>query len=98
MSQGYGPMPSSRVPQRAGPPRQIQHFRRARAMFDLVQSAYKQVSTELVQIALAAIPQYESRGHGEGLQHNKHSMRCVAQDKRDAVKRRNVVRNRRAHA
>lgn len=91
----FGPMPNQPP---AKPKRVVIHFSRARAMIDLVQAAYRQTSTELVQIALAAIPQYESRGHGEGLQHNKHSMRRVAQDKRDAVKRRNVVRNRRAHA
>lgn len=91
----FGPMPNQPP---AKPKRVVLHFHRARAMFDLIQSAYKQVSTELVQIALAAIPQYKSRGHGKGLLHNKHTKRCVAQDKRDAVKRRNVVRNRRAHA
>lgn len=32
---------------------------------------------------------YKSRGHGEGLAGNKHSARSVAQDKRDAAKRRN---------
>lgn len=91
----FGPMPNQPP---AKPKRVVNHFRRAREMFERVRAAYKQVSTELVQIALAAIGPYKSRGHGEGLQHNKHSMRRVAQDKRDAVKRRNVVRNRRAHA
>lgn len=47
---------------------------------------------------LDAIGPYRSRGHGEGLFFNKHSQHKVAHDKRAAAKRRNVLRNRRAHA
>lgn len=47
------------------------------------------------EAALSYVPQYRSRGHGEGLDHNKRSRRCVAQDKRDAIKARNRARARR---
>lgn len=44
------------------------------------------------QAALALVPQYRSRGHGEGLLGNKHSRHCVAMDKRAARKARNKRR------
>lgn len=77
--------------------RVVNHFKRAIAAFAAIAAAM-QLKGDERGTALSGVPQYKSRGHGEGLQHNKHSERCVAHDKRDAVKRRNVLRNRRAHA
>lgn len=77
--------------------RVVNHFRAAIAAFAAIAAAM-QMTGDARSEALTAMPAYKSRGHGLGLQHNKHSSRCVAHDKRDATKRRNVLRNRRAHA
>jgi hypothetical protein len=80
------------------PVRQVQHFRRAREMEAKIVAASELKHTAEADEALAAIGPYISRGHGEGLVGNKHSGRRVAMDKRDAVKRRNRLRNKEAHA
>jgi hypothetical protein len=47
---------------------------------------------EAEQRAMQHVPRYRSRGKGQGLPTNKHSMRCVAHDKREALKARNRLR------
>lgn len=80
--------------------RVVNAFKRAREMMAAIQAVIVAAGADLSARSegFAKIGGYRSRGHGEGLAHNKHSSRSVAQDKRDSTKHRNVVRNRRAHA
>lgn len=71
-------------------------FRRAIAMMGAFTAAVAQAGQDLAgrftaqrNVEAQFGGAYKSRGHGEGLHHNKHSARSVAQDKRDAAKRRN---------
>ena len=81
------------------PVRQVQHFKRAIAMQAAISAVMTQHPRDMLaqRAALEALGPYRSRGHGLGLARNLHSRHHVASDKRAAQKRRNVMRNRRAH-
>ena len=70
-------------------------FSRSRAMMAAVVAAIGKYGRDalgqfkVAQEVNGSFGTYKSHGHGQGLSGNKHSARSVAQDKRDAVKRRN---------
>ena len=67
-------------------------FLRSRMLFAAIAAAIKELQHRplLLQMRLAGMPAYRSRGKGRaGFQHSRHT---VAQDKRAALKARNKAR------
>jgi hypothetical protein len=72
-------------------------FHRAIQLFTSIAAVVKQFAADYAarQDALAALPEYKSRGKGRAGHQRSH--RKVAMDKRDARKARNRARNKKAH-